>query len=106
MFGKIEAHKVLTVAKRRGNTFHNAIANALNAFHDVFNFTGFNALPVDFLVAELGKKLPDYMIPKILIRMEEFPKNANGKIDRKALLPPDESALLSEYVAPTNVIFR
>lgn len=61
-------------------------------------------LGYDFLVAELGKKLPDYMIPKILVRMEEFPKNANGKIDRKALLPPDESALLSEYVAPTNDI--
>ena len=61
-------------------------------------------LGYDFLVAELGKKLPDYMIPKILIRMEDFPKNANGKIDRKALLPPDESALLSEYVAPMNEI--
>ena len=31
------------------------------------------------------KKIPEYMIPGIKIRISEFPYNANGKIDRKQL---------------------
>ena len=31
----------------------------------------------------LRKKLPNYMIPKKMIIIEDFPKNINGKIDRK-----------------------
>lgn len=33
----------------------------------------------------LSGKLPDYMIPAFLIRLEQMPLNASGKIDRKAL---------------------
>ncbi len=33
----------------------------------------------------LREKIPDYMIPNIKIRVEEFPYNANGKVDRKRL---------------------
>ncbi len=34
---------------------------------------------------ELSGKLPDYMIPKIIKKLEELPVNKNGKIDRKEL---------------------
>lgn len=37
------------------------------------------------LRTELGKCLPNYMMPTRWIRLERLPKNANGKIDRKAL---------------------
>lgn len=60
--------------------------------------------PYDSLVEELSKNLPDYMIPKVLIHMESFPHNANGKVDRKALTPPDTSVLQKKYEAPTNII--
>ena len=33
----------------------------------------------------LGKKLPEYMIPHMLIHLNETPKSINGKVDRKAL---------------------
>ncbi|MBX7066757.1 MAG: non-ribosomal peptide synthetase [Parachlamydiales bacterium] len=33
----------------------------------------------------LKEKMPDYMIPSILIHINQFPRNANGKIDREAL---------------------
>lgn len=33
----------------------------------------------------LEKKIPDYMIPNVIICLREFPYNANGKIDRKRL---------------------
>lgn len=34
---------------------------------------------------DLGKIIPPYMIPRQFIYVEEFPLNANGKIDRRAL---------------------
>ncbi len=39
--------------------------------------------------AQLGHKLPSYMIPHHWTLLEKMPLNANGKIDRKALPPPD-----------------
>jgi yersiniabactin nonribosomal peptide synthetase len=33
----------------------------------------------------LSTKVPEYMIPVAFIRIEEFPKTGNGKIDRKEL---------------------
>lgn len=34
---------------------------------------------------ELGKKVPEYMIPNTVIHLEKMPYNANGKIDRKKI---------------------
>lgn len=52
----------------------------------------------------LSDKLPAYMIPSYFVRMERFPLNANGKLDRKSLLPPDRSALAAAYEAPRDEI--
>jgi tyrocidine synthetase III len=40
------------------------------------------------LTAFLSRQLPDYMIPAFFIKMDSFPLNTNGKIDRKALPQP------------------
>lgn len=37
------------------------------------------------LRAHLSERLPSYMIPRRMIKLSEFPYNANGKIDRKQL---------------------
>lgn len=39
----------------------------------------------DYVTEILQKELPDYMIPKIIVQLEEFPLTPNNKIDRKAL---------------------
>ncbi|CAF1461540.1 unnamed protein product, partial [Adineta ricciae] len=39
--------------------------------------------------------LPLYMVPSLFILIDHFPLNPNGKLDRKALPPPDFSLLLS-----------
>ncbi|MCC5901418.1 MAG: amino acid adenylation domain-containing protein [Halomonas sp.] len=37
----------------------------------------------------LGQKLPDYMVPGVVVTLDALPLNANGKVDRKALPEPD-----------------
>jgi aryl carrier-like protein len=57
--------------------------------------------------------LPPHMIPSIFIVLDKLPLNANGKVDRKLLPPPNFSQLSStqhttdkEYKSPTNEIER
>ena len=51
--------------------------------------------------ARLRKRLPDYMIPTVLIAIEETPLMPNGKIDRKTLMKREvELESSQEYVAP------
>ena len=38
------------------------------------------------LSSKLKEVLPVFMIPTVLVQMDEFPMNKNGKIDRKKLL--------------------
>jgi acyl-coenzyme A synthetase/AMP-(fatty) acid ligase len=40
----------------------------------------------DNQLKELNLNLPNYMIPKKVIYLQEFPLNSNGKIDRKQLI--------------------
>jgi len=52
--------------------------------------------------AFLEEHLPDYMIPKVFVALDEMPIDPSGKINRHALPAPDLSAarVTTEYVAP------
>ena len=55
------------------------------------------------VVSYLKTKLPEYMVPAIWVEMETLPLTASGKINRKALPDPGDSALSrAQYLAPRN----
>ncbi|WP_261854730.1 non-ribosomal peptide synthetase [Vibrio spartinae] len=57
------------------------------------------------LKSRLAERLPDYMVPKAYVALDRMPLNANGKVDRKALPEPDESAFVrQEFTAPEGVV--
>ncbi|WP_306360290.1 non-ribosomal peptide synthetase [Nocardia sp. CC227C] len=54
------------------------------------------------LLAALADSLPQYMIPATIVALEEFPLNASGKLDRKAL--PEPSFAGREFRAPATPV--
>lgn len=57
----------------------------------------------DNLYKFLKTKLPDYMLPGIIMELESFPLTSSGKLNRRALPEPDGSSqALVAYEAPRN----
>ncbi|WP_158623685.1 non-ribosomal peptide synthetase [Corallococcus llansteffanensis] len=57
------------------------------------------------LRAFVQARLPDFMVPSVFVRVEAMPLTANGKVDRKALPPPEAeraSALATDYAPPRD----
>jgi amino acid adenylation domain-containing protein len=53
----------------------------------------------------LGKSLPAYMVPDVLIFLDSLPLSENGKVDRKNLPVPQESeSAIKHYVAPSTAV--
>ena len=54
---------------------------------------------------EIGKRLPEYMVPSYMVMIERIPLTSNGKVDRKSLPDPEvEVSLAGQYVAPRDEI--
>ena len=64
--------------------------------------TSAEAVDLDKLRAFMGKQLPEYMLPSVILQMDSLPETVNGKVDRKAL--PDPQPIRNErpVTAPRN----
>lgn len=67
-------------------------------------YTAQSKIPSERLKAGLRKTLPEYMIPLLYMHLEAFPLNANNKVDRKSLQPPDVPASQRDYVPPVTAM--
>lgn len=52
------------------------------------------------LKMKLRDKLPEYMIPQVIVRLKELPVSHNGKVDTAALPIPHQIPSVREYKAP------
>ncbi len=86
---RIELLEVEAVLRRASG--HQSVAVVLHKdskthAETLVGFVSAEALDQDLVLKECRKELPVYACPRKLILIEELPVNANGKIDRKALL--------------------
>ena len=55
---------------------------------------------VESLKVFMQEKLPEYMVPSVLMKIDEMPMTSNGKVERRALPDPDLKELKAVYVPP------
>ena len=61
------------------------------------------ALDTAELRTHLRGQLPEYMVPSVIVELDDLPINRNGKIDRQSLPIPEKTQPRSApYVAPEN----
>lgn len=63
-------------------------------------YTARDKIDNEKLRAGLARSLPEYMLPAFMEQVAEMPLNANGKIDRTRIMPPDFARLQAEFAAP------
>lgn len=65
-------------------------------------YTSREPLAPENIISAIRGFLPAYMIPAFLEQVDRLPLNANGKVDRKNILPPDIAKFKAPYQAPEN----
>ncbi|NKF30217.1 amino acid adenylation domain-containing protein [Pseudomonas sp. BGM005] len=87
---------------------HPAVQDAVALVRDgqlLVWFTERAPTDIEALRNHLQTRLPQALIPAAYVRLDALPLTANGKLDRKALPDPDQSAWLSrEYEAPQGPV--
>ena len=98
---KIQETVVISKQDHQGNSYLAAYVVPTAAHSETYEHF---KLETANLREYLLKRLPHYMVPSHFVVLDALPLTSSGKIDRKALPDPKETALASgfEYLAPRN----
>ncbi|MBE6047545.1 MAG: amino acid adenylation domain-containing protein [Clostridium sp.] len=101
---RIELGEVEKVFKNKllVDEVHLLVKNDSNNEKQIVAFYTGEELEVDEAKKELEKFLPNYMVPKVIIRLESFKLNVNGKLDRNSMREAYEKYRLSTEVKIDN----
>ncbi|MCQ2407244.1 MAG: amino acid adenylation domain-containing protein [Oscillospiraceae bacterium] len=100
---RVEPGEIEAVIRNCEGIADAAIKDFTNDFGQVYltaYYTETSYVDVRELKAAIGAKLPSYMIPAFFVRLDRMPVNANGKLDRSALLAPEAGSFKNDYIAP------
>ncbi len=103
--GEIEAALARHAAVRQTAVVYREHSQGEKALIAYVTFHFARYASVDELRSFLASLLPDYMLPAVFVMLDEFPKLANGKTDRKQLPAPGcvRPELGYAFVAPRTV---
>jgi amino acid adenylation domain-containing protein len=102
---RVELNEIETVLEQQREIVQAAVAALIDKSGEKFLVAYF--VPADTtwnpgrdLKDRLKSRLPQYMVPNIYIRLKSMPLTTNGKIDRRALPPPDQysSRIVPDYL--------
>ena len=65
-------------------------------------FTSNSEIEINEIRNSLQKKLPKYMVPQYIVKLDKLPYTPNGKIDRKKLPVPELKTDNKEIILPRN----
>ena len=68
-------------------------------------FEATSTIDTEALRAFMAAKLAHYMVPEFIVQLDELPRNARGKIDRKAMPDPLRETT-TQMIAPVNAAER
>ena len=100
--GEIEAELLVQPEVREAVVVAQEVPGSSRLVAYVVPQTGIE-LDTSSLREALGQKLPDYMVPGLVVTLDALPLNANGKVDRKAL-PEPEFVGVSQYEPPQGEV--
>lgn len=107
---RVEPSEVETVLKKMPG-IDNAIVKGFTAGNSRQYLCGYyisaDGVKDGDILEYLSSKLPSYMIPVYFVKMDSFPVNLNGKLDRKSLRSPASDGDIIDrepYVAPQDEV--
>lgn len=77
-----------------------AKGNASQRYLVAYYTSSVSSLTSALLQHQLSERLPAYMVPSIWMPLAALPLTANGKVDRRALPEPDDSARIQQTYLP------
>ena len=98
---------VLTCPGVTGATLQSASDTLNGTTYIVAYVTGEKALDAEAIKQHVAALKPDYMVPEVVMQIDEIPRNANGKVDRERLPKPVRSVATESQQtaqAPMNVL--